>query len=129
MQKDIIIGFIILTLLVLILTGLGILTVAIFDITEGKTSRIVAGTRNPETVDFVNNVITKVSPPPTPTQLAAIISAIPTAPLATEYIGTGEQIIGLNGTNLLFSKISLISIWVIISIGILFTSYKILFGF
>jgi len=130
MAKDIIIAFLIFGLLVLIVTGLGILTVAIFGITEGKSPRVVPGTRDQNTIDFVTNVLPKVTPTaPSPTQLAAIIAAIPTAPQVTEYISNGEQVIGLNGTNLLFSKISLISIWVIITIGILFGSYIILFGF
>lgn len=130
MSKDIIIAFIVLGLFAFILTGLGFLTVAIFDITEGKTPRIVPGTRNPDTVDFITNVLPKVSPTPIPTaQLEAIIAAIPTKPQVTEYISNGEQIIGLSGTKLLFSKISLITIWVIIAIGILLGSYKILFGF
>ena len=129
MSKDIIIAFLLFGLLVLIITGLGILTVAIFGITEGKSPRVVPGTRNPDTVDFVDNVIPNVSPPISSETLKAIQNAIPKTPEVTQYISNGEQIIGLNGTNLIFSKISLISIWVIITIGILYGSYKIIFPF
>jgi hypothetical protein len=128
MENAFIIAFILFGIFVMIVTGLGILTVAIFGITEGQTSVVKAGTRNPETVKFVTNVLPKVSPPPTPQQIAAILSAIPTEPQVTEYISNGEQIIGLNGRNLMFTKVSLITLWVIITISILYASFKILFG-
>ena len=121
--------FIFFGLFVLVLTGLGILTVAIFGITEGKSPRVVPGTRNPDTVDFVTNVLPIVSPTIPKRDLETIIAAIPSTPQVTEYISNGEQIISLNGTNLKFTKISLIIIWVIITIGILYGSYKIVFKF
>jgi hypothetical protein len=125
-MKEIIIGFIVLGLFIFILTGLGILTVAVFGISEGQTSRVKP--ESPETKDFITNVLPNLLTIP-PEKLGTIIAAIPTKPQVTEYIGIGEQIIGLNDTNLMLSKISLITIWIIIIIGVLFGSYKILFKF
>ena len=92
-----IIGIIILFgFLILVLTGLGILTTAIFGITPGTTSG-----PNKEIISFIEtNGLSKDL-------------IVPTVPAS---VSTGQYIINLDGPNLIISKISLITFWILIAI-------------
>ena len=130
LEKKIILAIIIIGLIVLVVTGLGILTVAIFGIKPGQTPLIIPGTQDPGTIEFVNKLLPIIIPNPTNTsQYQQIIASIPTQTATSINVNTDQQIISLDGTNLLVSKISLLAFWVIIIIGLLYISYKILFGF
>jgi hypothetical protein len=130
LETNLVLAVILIGLIILIVTGLGILTVAIFGIKQGQTPLIIPGEQNAETVKFVTDLLPIVIPKPSdPLQYTKIIASIPTRTSTSINVNTNEQIIGLDGTNLLFSKISLISFWVIITIGLLYISYNILFGF
>jgi len=95
-----IIGIIILFgFLILVLTGLGILTTAIFGISTGTKSG-----PNQAIIDYLK----KVNPN------ATIPADIP---LLENSVETGDYTIKLAGANLMVSKISLITFWILIAIG------------
>ena len=96
-----IIGIIILFgFIILVLTGLGILTKAIFSISSGTASDI-----NQSIMDYISTNYPNVQLPTG--------SQIPTIP---NSISTGDYIINLAGADLIVSKISLITFWILIAI-------------
>ena len=106
MSVGLIVGVIIFGFVVLVLTGLGILTKAIFEIEEGKTLGQDA------------DIVAKIKSIPTSALLSqAQIEAIAVLYPQTKNIGTGENIIKLEGANLTVAKISLITFWILIIIG------------
>ena len=130
LEEKIVLAVILIGLIILIVTGLGILTVAIFGIKQGQTPLIIPGEQDAETVKFVTDLLPVVIPKPAdPLQYTKIIASIPTRTATSINVNNDQQIISLDGTNLLVSKIALISFWVIITIGLLYISYSILFGF
>jgi len=95
-----IIGIIILFgFIILVLTGLGILTTAIFGISTGKKSG-----PNQAIIDYLK----KANPNAT---LPADI------PMLENSVETGDYTIKLAGANLMVSKIALITFWILIAIG------------
>lgn len=90
--------FLLIGIIVLALTGLGILTNALFNISPIKTSG-----QDPLILDFIEK-----------NKLSSNTLVVPTIPNAVE---TGNYTINLAGANLIISKIGLITIWVIMAIG------------
>lgn len=106
-----IIGFIIFGFIILIFTGIGILTNAIFNITEDKI------------LEHDKNIIESIKTIPTSTvltqlQINEIINRIP----KTQSISLGKNIINIGGFNLKFIKIILIILWIFMIIGIFLIS-------
>ena len=102
----IVVGFII-----LVLSGLGVLTVAIYGIESGQT------TTTQQQQDILNYIKTKpITATYTKEMQDAEIKSTPTVPSS---IDNGTKIIKLTEPNLTISKISLITFWILITIGIL----------
>ena len=110
-------GAIIFGFLILALTGLGILTTAIFEIKQGTIAKTIAGTQDPKIVEYVTNKPTNATY--TDDMRKAEKTAIPTAPSTSIDEGTGEYIIKLKDPNLTVAKISLITFWILIAIGVI----------
>lgn len=138
----VIIGVIVFGLFVFLITGLGILTKKIFDITRGTTQIIVAGTpavpatpgqKNAGLKTYIEN--SKIY---TAEQKKAEIEAlplegakpeVPATPATSKDVPDEQNVIDLSGDNLTVVKITLIAIWIIMVIFFLFGTYKMLFAF
>lgn len=109
MAAQILVGTIIFGFIILVLTGIGILTTAIFGISEGKVLQ-----QDPNAIANIKAIPTSATL--SQAQLDEIIKSYPTT-----NIGTGKNnIIDLNGINLSITKISLIAFWIIITLGLMF---------
>jgi len=105
-------GIILLGFVILVLTGLGILTTAIFNIEE-ITKTVL--TKDPEHIKYIMNK-------PISNSYSETDRANEIASLGNTYsliTGTGQYIIKLSGINLTVSKISLITFWILIAIFVL----------
>ena len=113
----IIFGVVVFGFVIFILTGLGILTKAIYGISEGTTYSTVAGTQSVDTVDFITKK--KIDDKYTKEMQDADLKAIPTSASSVVKSGNGQYIINLSGTDLTVAKIALITFWILISIGVI----------
>ena len=98
--------------LILVLTGLGILTKAVFNISSGTTMGSVA---NQSVLDYINIK-------PLATNYSAVDKAneIAAVPKITIPQSNNDTLINLSGTDFMVSKIALISVWILIIIETLF---------
>ena len=122
MPVGLIVGVIIFGFVILILTGLGVLTQAIFGIKEEKVLILSSAFDNIPAATLLLAPVPAPVPPPALT--SAHVPPPPPAPvpppapaLATQNTTT-KQIIDLYGSNLVVAKIALITIWILIIIGI-----------
>jgi len=111
-MMEIIGGIILLGFVILVLTGLGILTTAIFNSKE-ITDTVL--TKDPRYLEYIKNK-------PTSNSYSEADKAKEIASLSNDYsliTGTGKYIIKLSSINLTVSKISLITFWILIAIFVL----------
>ena len=118
MSLRIIFGVIVFGFVILVLTGLGILTSAIFGISEDKTYSTIAGAQNPQIVEFINSKQTNPTGY-TDAMKTADLASIPTGAASQVAANSGKYIINLSGSNLTVAKISLIIFWILIIISII----------
>jgi len=123
MGASLIFGVVVFGFVIFILTGLGILTKAIYGISEGTTYSTVAGTQSPDTVAFIKNKT--IDEKYTKAMQDADLIAIPTSAESVVASGSGQYIINLSGTDLTVAKIALITFWILIIIGVI--GFKFLF--
>ncbi len=109
MGLTIVFGIVIFGFVILVLTGLGILTQAIFAISPGTVS-------GQDPVAIANIKKTPLKDGVTQQTIDTIVASYP---LSSNSIETGQYIIDLKGSNLIVSKISLITFWILIIIGVL----------
>ena len=132
MVAKLIIGVVIFGFVILVLTGLGILTTAIFGISPALKTIPVAGTPDtpavPGTKDTTYVAFINTKTDLTETQKAELIAAIPltggkaAAPgtvASTMEIPSGQYIINLKDPNLTVAKIALMTFWILIILSLI----------
>jgi hypothetical protein len=125
--------FIVFGLFIFLITGLGILTKEIFEIKPDTTTvfvAAVAGTKNAGLVEYIKK--RPLDEKYTKEQQDKEIADIPETgaeAATTKEVSNGQYLINLKGSNLTVAKISLMSFWIFIILGILYGSYRILFKF
>lgn len=130
MPVGLIVGVIIFGFVILILTGLGVLTQAIFGIKEEKVLILSSAFDNIPAATLLLAPIPPLKhvpqpeptsapvPPPASAHVPPPALVPPPAPALATQNTTTKQIIDLYGSNLVVAKIALITIWILIIIGI-----------
>lgn len=111
-----IVGFLFFGYFILILVGLGLMTKGIFTVSDAASSSMVA---DATTINMLNAIPTNTSF--TDEVKTKLISYVPKV-TGSNVSGT---LINMSNTDVIVSKITLISIWVFIGVFIVFAAYAI----
>jgi hypothetical protein len=117
MSLGIIGGVIVFGFIILVLTGQGILTKAVFEISDIPGVKINSAGKDENALIALDKGFAIANPTISADQIKQIKDAYPTIAIASTIMGenTGKQI-NLSGANLAVAKIALLTFWIIIAI-------------